>query len=113
MTVEQACGYCGARERLTREHLWPTALHRRLIEASKEKQNRFWLAKIKKEIESEPTIRDVCTECNNHTLSHLDQYICRMFDQVFVRTMERNENITFEYDYHRLKRWLLKMCFNS
>jgi hypothetical protein len=80
---------------------------------SEEKQNKFWLAKLKKVIPSEPTVRDVCAGCNNTVLSALDGYICGLFDRYFVHTPKRHERVEFEYDYHRLKRWLLKMCFNS
>lgn len=107
------CAYCGSMAPLTREHLWPAALHRRLIDVSNEKRNRFWLAKIMKEIPSEPTVRDVCAQCNNTVLSSLDEYICQLFDRSFVHIPDRHERVTFDYDYHRLKRWLLKMCFNS
>jgi hypothetical protein len=108
-----ACAYCGSVGPITREHLWPAALHRRLIDVSDEKQNCFWLAKIKKEIPSEATVRDVCAQCNNIVLSDLDEYICQLFDCSFVHIPKRYERVEFEYDYHRLKRWLLKMCFNS
>ena len=108
-----ACAYCGSNEPLTREHLWPTALHRRVIEARQEKKSLFWLAKIGKEIGSEPTVRDVCALCNNVRLSPLDDYICEAFDRYFVHKYERHAKVEFEYNYHLLKRWLLKTCFNS
>jgi len=115
------CAYCGLDKPLTREHLWPASLHRRLMEGDEdrlmggdeEKHNSFWLAKLKKAIPSEPTIRDVCADCNNTVLSLLDAYICELFDHSFVHIPKRHERVEFEYDYHRLKRWLLKMCFNS
>ena len=107
------CAYCGLDEPLTREHLWPASLHRRLIDGSEEKQKKFWLAKLRKVIPSEPTIRDVCAHCNNTVLSALDGYVCELFDRSFVNIPKRHERVEFEYDYHRLKRWLLKMCFNS
>jgi hypothetical protein len=43
----------------------------------------------------------------------LDGFICELFDRSFVHLPNRHERVEFEYDYHRLKRWLLKMCFNS
>lgn len=107
------CAYCGSIESLTREHLWPTALHRRVMEARQEKNSLFWLARIGKEIASEPTVRDVCALCNNARLSVLDDYICDAFDRFFVHKVERHTKVEFEYDYHLLKRWLLKTCFNS
>jgi hypothetical protein len=89
------------------------SLHQRLINTRENKNSLFWLAKIKKEIPSEPTVRDVCASCNNVTLSALDGYICELFDRSFVNILNRHERVEFEYDHHRLKRWLLKICFNS
>jgi hypothetical protein len=109
----RTCAYCGASERLTREHLWPASLHRRLMGGAQKAENRFWLKKIKREVPKEPTVRDVCAECNNGELAVLDGYICELFDRSFAHLHERYERVVFEYDYHRLKRWLLKMCFNS
>src|SRR5262249_12994416 len=107
------CAYCGAEGPLTREHLWPESLRRRLKKANNPKQSIVWLAKIDKEFAADPTIRDVCSTCNNIRLSSLDSYICELFDRYFVHIPERYERVTFDYDYHRLKRWLLKICFNS
>ena len=107
------CSYCASEGPLTREHLWPASLHRRLLNANDQQENLFWLARLNQEIKGEPTIRDVCAECNNVRLSKLDDYICGLFDRYFVHILERNEVVIFEFDYHRLKRWLLKMCFNS
>lgn len=113
LMTDRQCAYCNAVGPLTKEHLWPAALHRRLVRCADEQQNRFWLRKINREIEAEPTIRDVCAECNNVSLSALDSYICELFDRFFVRSLDRHEEVKFEFDYHRLKRWLLKMSFNS
>lgn len=107
------CAYCGSVGPLTREHLWPRALHRRLTDSSSEKRNRFWLARIGSEIANEPTVRDVCAKCNNGVLSSLDGYICELFERSFSRVQRRYDQVEFSYEYHRLKRWLLKMCFNS
>jgi hypothetical protein len=73
----------------------------------------FWLARLRKAIPNEPQIKDVCAQCNNGVLSELDQYICKLFEIAFLRLPARHENVVFEYDYHLLKRWLLKLCFNS
>jgi len=111
--TQSVCAYCKSEKPLTREHLWPASLHRRLVEAAKIQTNAFWLARLQKTISSEPQIRDVCAECNNGVLSELDSYICSLFDASFTHTPQRYEKVQFEYDYHFLKRWLLKMCFNS
>jgi hypothetical protein len=90
--------------------LWPTSLHRRFIGPD---PSAFWLQKLGKVIPNEPTVRDVCSKCNNGELAVLDRYICQLFDRSFVHLHERYEKVIFEYDYHLLKRWLLKMSFNS
>jgi hypothetical protein len=46
-------------------------------------------------------------------LFQLDAYICELFDRYFIYIYQRHATVRFEYDYHRLKRWLLKMSFNS
>ncbi|CAN5504441.1 hypothetical protein BH11PSE4_BH11PSE4_06440 [soil metagenome] len=73
----------------------------------------IWLRRIDKELASEPVIKDVCEPCNNVTLGKLDNYICNLFDAHFVHIPQRGETVSFLYDYHRLKRWLLKVSFNS
>jgi hypothetical protein len=83
------------------------------LAANKQKTNAFWLSRLRKEVPSEPKIRDVCASCNNGILSELDAYACTLFDKVLWRIPKRNERIIFECDYHLLKRWLLKISFNS
>lgn len=51
--------------------------------------------------------------CNNGELSSLDNYVCQVFDREFSIIRERGEEVKLEYDYHLLKRWLLKMSYNS
>jgi hypothetical protein len=110
---ERQCAYCGSSGPLTREHLWPASLHRRLTEANDDPKGLFWLRRANAEIEGEPKLRDVCQACNNGALSQLDAYICELFDLYFIHIYRRHAIVRFEYDYHRLKRWLLKMSFNS
>lgn len=109
----RACAYCGQQRPLTREHLWPLKLHDRLRKANQQDGDLFWLRRIDKDIPNQPVIRDVCSVCNNEALSALDAYICRLFDDAFVNLRKRYERVTFAYDYHLLKRWLLKLSYNS
>lgn len=111
--AKPVCAYCKVASTLTHEHLWPASLHSRLVAANQQTTNDFWLARLRKSIPNEPQIRDVCAKCNNGILSELDAYICSLFDSTFIDTPLRNDAIQFEYEYHSLKRWLLKMCFNS
>ena len=107
------CAFCKQSGTMTREHLWPAALHARLLAANSQAENAFWLRRLEKPIATEPQIRDVCARCNNGVLSQLDTYICELFDRSFVHMPARNGSVSFDYDYHRLKRWLLKMSYNS
>lgn len=107
------CAYCNQPATLTKEHLWPASLHKRLYTANQQSQNYFWLSRLQRDISSEPKIRDVCADCNNVTLSKLDNYICNLFDDTLVNLVEYGQEVVFEYDYHLLKRWLLKMSYNS
>lgn len=110
---ESVCAYCKKPGTFSREHLWPASLHRRIIRANEQSRTNIWTAKTQKDLPSEPTIRDVCQSCNNGVLSTLDSYICKLFDTTFIHIHERFDHVTLEYDYHLLKRWLLKMSFNS
>src|SRR4051812_11135562 len=107
------CAFCEQPGTMTREHLWPAALHARLFAANNQSQSAFWLRRLGKAIPAEPQIRDVCARCNNGALSELDTYICELFDRSFIHMPARDELVSFDYDYHRLKRWLLKMSYNS
>jgi hypothetical protein len=111
---QRRCAYCGRARTLTREHLWPGALHARVAAAwgTKSYKN-FWLARLQKEISSEPVIKDVCAECNNGPLSRLDGYICELFDRYFLTIPNKGDSVLFKYDFHPLTRWLLKMSYNS
>jgi hypothetical protein len=111
------CAYCGKiAAKLTKEHLWPAALHRRINEANQiefGQPNTFYLDRIKKNLDAEPQVRDVCAICNNRVLSALDGYICELWDRYFKQIVEEDEEIDFCYEYSGLSRWLLKMCYNS
>lgn len=113
MESHTICAYCKKENKLTKEHLWPNSLHKRLYKANQQSESYFWLSRLQRFIPSEPTIKDVCAHCNNVVLSELDGYICRLFDTDFINIYQFNEKVSFEYDYHLLKRWLLKMSYNS
>jgi len=110
----QQCAYCGRQDKvLTKEHLFPKCLHQRLQQTRETKKHSFWLSRLDKTITTEPQIRDVCNICNSGELSRLDSYICTLWDRFFSRIYERDDTLTFSFDYHLLCRWLLKQCFNS
>lgn len=113
MSAPSICAYCRQPGMMTQEHLWPACLHRRNFEANDQTEKLFFLARFNKDVSREPRIRDVCATCNNVVLSKLDDYICQLFDRTLIRSHNRHEVVQFDFDYHLLKRWLLKMCFNS
>jgi len=113
MKKQKICAYCKENNTLTKEHLWPTSLHKRLYSANEQSESFFWLSRLQRTIPNEPVIKDVCAHCNNITLSILDSYICNLFDKELINIIKFKEKISFEYDYHLLKRWLLKMSYNS
>jgi hypothetical protein len=81
------CAFCDRDvPRLTKEHLWPAALHNRAGKVNPIPGDRyqFYLKKIDKTVVGEPQIRDVCAECNNGPLSMLDEYACRLWDECFL-----------------------------
>jgi len=113
----QTCAYCNKTgTKLTKEHLWPASLHRRIDKANHnifKQGNIFYLSKADKIIVAEPQVKDVCAVCNNGVLSELDAYICQLWDKYFYKIVERGEEVRFEYNYNLLSRWLLKMSYNS
>ncbi len=111
------CAFCGSSDlKLTREHVFPASLHKRIeeqnLKKTGQKQN-FWLKKLGKDIPSEPQVKDVCATCNNGPLSILDSYICQLWDRQFKTIVARDERVVFNYEFQLLARWLLKMCYNS
>lgn len=112
--MRTVCAYCGNTNALTKEHLWPAALHTRMQKIWESPgHNLFWLSRLDRDIPSEPTIKDVCSNCNNVILSKLDTYICDLFDKYFFRNINKGEKVCFKYDYDLLVRWLLKLSYNS
>ena len=67
----------------------------------------------KKMVGGQLTVKDVCQKCNNGVLSELDSYGLELFKRYFGRIAETGESVTFDYDYDRLLRWILKLSFNS
>ena len=111
--MPRKCAFCGQARRLTREHLWPAALHARLSRLPGESDRAFWTARLGVDLPNDPVVRDVCKPCNSGPLSELDSYICSLWDKYFRRSLNSGDKVVLKYDYHLLSRWLLKMCFNS
>jgi hypothetical protein len=107
-THPRVCAYCGEPSRLTREHLIPNSLMDRTPEYDVK-----YLEAAKSFVKGQPTVRDVCSDCNNGALSSLDNYALELYKQYFGNIVEKHAQLVFEYDFHRLVRWLLKVSYNS
>ncbi|HYL15653.1 MAG TPA: hypothetical protein VEV41_21645 [Terriglobales bacterium] len=107
---KRSCAYCGGTE-LTREHLIPQGYFDRTGRAAE------FVANIKagaadKIVSVEPTISDVCRNCNNDILSRLDSYFLVLFDRYFTNIVVSGKQIRVEFNFDELLRWLLKMGYN-
>ena len=108
ITLPRSCAFCGKSTALTREHIWPSGIIRRVPEYTAR-----YSEKADKVFGADLTIADVCAKCNNGPLSDLDAYICDLYDRYFAFFPERGEAVEFSYDSSRLGRWLLKISYNS
>jgi len=114
--MKKVCAYCGSEGPLTREHIMPKSILDKANESSKEVFNELtnrYVEKMGKIILAELTIGDVCGTCNNGSLSVLDRYGSSLYDKSFSAPIKKGQSTTFQYDYHLLLRWLLKLSYNS
>jgi len=108
---KRSCAYCGGGE-LTREHLIPQGYFDRTGGASEFVANIKAGAADKILSNIEPTIADVCGQCNNGALSRLDAYFLALFDRYFTNVAVNGEEIKLDFNFDELLRWLLKMGYN-
>lgn len=106
--MARVCAYCGSRDRLTREHLFPGFLQKLMptydVNLSSARPGK---------VTGPTTIRDVCQRCNNERLSALDEY-GRGFCVANVRRFVRpGDTGSLKYDYHKLARWIWKVHYNA
>lgn len=106
--ADKICAFCFQKNKLTREHVWPEGILKRLPTY----RGRFF-EKADKVIDSDHIIKDVCVSCNNGVLSKLDEYGCLLFDKYFHKIAEPEEEVNFEYNYDTFLRWLLKIAYNT
>lgn len=108
--TKRSCAYCGGPD-LSREHLIPAGYFDRAGRASEFVGN-IKAGETEKFVSVEPTIADVCGDCNSGVLSRLDSYFLTLFDRYFSKIVVRGERISFEFNFDELLRWLLKMGYN-
>lgn len=103
----RTCAYCREKRRLTKEHIWPKSIIKRVSERPS------YNPKAGKLLWTEMVIADVCETCNSGPLSALDSYGAELYDRYFAHYYFGPEPINFECDYQRLAKWLLKLSFNA
>ncbi|MHA2937240.1 hypothetical protein ACXJY6_02980 [Vibrio sp. RC27] len=105
------CAYCGEDRKATREHIIPDFIY----SFQKNKGgNVGWNERAQKLVPSEGKIKDVCAICNNERLGGLDGAVKTMFEDAGIMTQNYlKDHVEFKYDYNVLKRWLLKVSYNS
>src|SRR6266702_179908 len=106
------CAYCQEKRPLTREHIIPAFICN--FQKQLEGSVIGWNEVAQCMVGGEGKIKDVCEDCNNRVLSELDSYGKRLLTDsgLFVQNYTKQE-LTLQYDYSLLLRWLLKISFNS
>jgi hypothetical protein len=109
MTV---CAYCQQDRPPTREHVIPAFMYD--FQKQLERSVTGWNEVAQRMVGGEGKVKDVCADCNNRVLGELDAYGKRMLGAsgLLVHNYTRRD-LTLEYDYALLLRWLLKVSFNS
>ncbi|MED4005001.1 hypothetical protein P4629_06250 [Priestia aryabhattai] len=104
------CVYCNNDRKPTKEHVIPDSFIRRMDK----KTQITWLDKApSKVIGGDITVKDVCSECNNGTLSKLDDYAVNLITGYNGKINMSTNHLFFKYNFDFLSRWLLKVCYNS
>lgn len=109
----RSCAYCGTAGPLSREHIIPKFIFNRQYQKLQERLLTNIITRSgPSATPSEPTIADVCSQCNGGFLSTLDDYASGLYDHYFAHSFYRGTEIRFDFDFDRLSRWLIKIAFN-
>ena len=106
------CAYCRQDRFLTREHVIPAFIYD--FQKKMEQSVIGWNEVAQRMVGGEGKVKDVCADCNNRVLGELDAYGKQMLTNsgLLVQNYTKRD-LTLQYDYSLLLRWLLKVSFNS
>ncbi len=106
------CAYCQQNRPSTREHIIPAFIYN--FQKQMEQSVVGWNEVAQRMVGGEGKVKDVCAECNNQVLSELDAYGKQLLTDsgLLVQNYTKRE-LTLQYDYPLLLRWLLKISYNS
>lgn len=102
------CAYCGQEAKGTREHIISCGI----LDLFPECFITFDTARNAVH-EADPTIKDVCAECNNQRLSYIDSYAKDFIGQYFTQKYSEDDTVEIQYDYTMIQKMLLKYAFND
>ena len=105
------CAYCKREGVMTREHVIPSFVYA----FHKEHGSCIgWNEAAEKMLPGEGKVKDVCANCNNKILGSLDAYGKELLAGAGILVPNYTKlDLTLQYDFDKLVRWLLKMSFNS
>lgn len=102
------CAYCGKEARGTKEHIISSGILDLFPEC---------FATIDgirgKVYASDPMVKDVCADCNNHRISYIDSYAKTVIEKYFLQKYNRDSTLDFEYDYTLIQKMCVKYAFND
>jgi hypothetical protein len=106
------CAYCRQDRPPTREHVIPAFIYD--FQKQLEQSVIGWNEVAQRMVGGEGKVKDVCADCNNRVLGELDAYGKQLLTSsgLLVQNYTKRE-LTLQYDYSLLLRWLLKVSFNS
>ncbi|MGG0720145.1 hypothetical protein ABE096_21565 [Robertmurraya massiliosenegalensis] len=104
------CAYCKEPKQLTKEHVFPSALIELFPES---KYVYFGQDKIIELGTEKHVVKDVCQVCNNERLQELDSIGTNFIKEYFLSKIHPNTNLTVEYDFMALSKWVMKIIYNS
>lgn len=102
------CAYCGKETNRTKEHIVSSSVLNLFPES-----NITYDGRRKKVYKSEPTVNDVCSNCNNNKLNYIDNYAKQFIERYFLVSYDREEELKIEYNYALLLKVLLKYAYND
>lgn len=97
------CAYCGREAKGTKEHIISNGILGLFPE---------YFATIDGERgvvrQGDPTIKDVCADCNNNRISYIDLYAKLFIEKYFIKKYSKDDILNIEYDYSLIQKMCLK-----
>lgn len=103
-----SCAYCGQEGKKTKEHIISSCLLDLFPECFLTIDENRGVAHG-----ADPTVNDVCSDCNSTRLAYIDSYAGQFIQKYFTREYDPEDDVEIEYDYCLLQKMLLKFAFND